>query len=58
MRKAKRYVLVILKIITEILGENYLHKLCIEYNFQPFSKDLAKLERLQNIPDLMVMAHF
>lgn len=40
----KRYVLVILKIIMEILGENYLHKLYTEDNFQAFSRDLAKQE--------------
>lgn len=45
----------ILKIIVEILGENYLFKLYIEDNFQPFSKDLAKQECWQNISALMVM---
>lgn len=45
----------ILKIMMEILGENYLHKLCTEDNFQAFSSDLAKQECWQNIPALMVM---
>lgn len=47
--------MLILKIIMEILGENYLYKLCIEDNFQPFSKDLAKQECWQNVSVLMVM---
>lgn len=45
----------ILKIMMEILGENYLHKLCTEDDFQAFSRDLAKQECWQNIPALMVM---